>query len=153
MAGNIAQDGVYTAPSQILAPQTVTVTATSEADPSKFASATITLEPAPVTAKPEPVRARPEPQPPTSIYDGPSTGAITWSGQLEKNGSVTIDGHDASSGSLNGDLPGVPVMIDIDNKEIAVAEAPGPENGWKRLVLRSKKQKSLVVTIKWTVIR
>ena len=152
VVGNVAQDGVYTAPSQVLAPQTVTVTAASEADPSKFASATITLEPAPVTAQPEPGRPRPEPQHPNPVYGGPPRGTMTWSGQLEKNGTVTIDGHDASSGSLEGDLPGVPVMIDIDNKEIAVAEAPGPENGWKRLVLRSKKQKRLVVTIQWTVI-
>ncbi len=150
--GNVAQDGVYTAPSQILAPQTVTVTAASEAQPSKFASAAITLEPPPVTAQPEPVRPRPEPQHPNPVYGGPPRGTMTWSGQLEKNGTVTIDGHDASSGSLQGDLPGVPVMIDIDNKEIAVAEAPAPENGWKRLVLRSKKQKRLVVTIQWAVI-
>ena len=47
-AGTISTGGLYTAPSTITSQQTVTVTATSVADPTKSASATITLMP-PVT--------------------------------------------------------------------------------------------------------
>ena len=38
-------NGTYTAPSSINAPQTITITATSQADPTKFASATVNLVP------------------------------------------------------------------------------------------------------------
>ena len=44
-AGSISSSGLYTAPSSIASPQTVTVTATSQADTSKLASATIDLLP------------------------------------------------------------------------------------------------------------
>lgn len=46
--GTISTFGVYTAPANIPSPNTVTVTATSAADPSKTASATVTIKPAPI---------------------------------------------------------------------------------------------------------
>ena len=64
-----------------------------------------------------------------------------------------IDGRTAQSGTLNGALPGVPVMIDIDAREFAIAEAPSPGNGWRRLVIRSRRKTHSVVTIRWTVIK
>jgi RHS repeat-associated protein len=51
-AGAIDSAGLYTAPSSISAQQTVTVTATSLADPTKSASATITLYPTQCTTAP-----------------------------------------------------------------------------------------------------
>jgi hypothetical protein len=78
---------------------------------------------------------------------------IIWSGQLERNGLVEINGPTASFGSLRGELPGVAVLVDIDPKDIGVAEAPSPQNGWKRLVLRSRNRKHSVVTIRWTVVQ
>jgi hypothetical protein len=77
---------------------------------------------------------------------------LVWIGHLEKNGSVTIDGHSASMGSLTGALPGVPVIIDINQREFALAETPSPSNGWSRLVIRSRSKRHSVVSIKWTVI-
>ncbi len=74
---------------------------------------------------------------------------MTWSGKLKKNEAVAIDGTGASTGTLQGSLPGVPVMIEIEPKEIGVAEAPGPGNGWRRLVLRSRADRNMVVTIRW----
>jgi hypothetical protein len=44
-AGAIAATGLYTAPSSITAEQTVTITATSQADPGKSGTATVTLMP------------------------------------------------------------------------------------------------------------
>lgn len=88
-----------------------------------------------------------------ATYQGPASGVITWSGQIDKNGTVTIDGDRASSGSLNGKLPAVPVIIDIDAREFALAEVPSPSNGWKRLVVRSRNKKQTVITINWRVPR
>jgi RHS repeat-associated protein len=55
-AGSISSSGLYTAPSPIAAQQTVTVTATSQADNTKLGTATITLLPrqTPVLAWPAP---------------------------------------------------------------------------------------------------
>lgn len=50
MVGTISQTGVYTAPSSVPTPNTVTVTAVSSAQPSKFASATVTITPPSVNA-------------------------------------------------------------------------------------------------------
>jgi hypothetical protein len=47
--GSISASGLYTAPSLIASPQTVTVTAASAADGTKTGSATVTLGPAPPT--------------------------------------------------------------------------------------------------------
>ena len=77
---------------------------------------------------------------------------MIWSGQLEREGLVEITGDRASTGTLRGALPGVPVVVEIEPKDVGVAEAPGPQNGWKRLVLRSRSRRLSVVTIKWTVI-
>jgi len=79
----------------------------------------------------------------------PSSGTLTWSGHLGKNALVTIQGHSASSGSLQGQLPGVPVIIQVDPSDVGVAEAPGPQNSWKRVVLRSNKSRNIVVRIEW----
>jgi RHS repeat-associated protein len=45
-SGNVSSNGLYTAPATVNAPQTVTLTATSMADPTKSASASVTLLPA-----------------------------------------------------------------------------------------------------------
>jgi hypothetical protein len=86
-------------------------------------------------------------------YSGPRSGTINWSGQLEKDGVITIEGNGASSGSMTGGLPGVPVSIDFNSKEFALAEAPAPSNGWKRLVMRSRHTRHSAIAIQWTVIQ
>lgn len=91
--------------------------------------------------------------PAAPAYAGPTSGTILWSGTLEKNGTVEIDGKTASVGSLQGSLPGVPVMIAIAAKEFAVAVAPSPANNWTRLVIRSKKRRHAVIQIQWTVVQ
>jgi len=47
--GTLSASGLYAAPATTTAAQTLTVTASSQADPTKSAPATITLEPAPCT--------------------------------------------------------------------------------------------------------
>jgi hypothetical protein len=79
----------------------------------------------------------------------PAAGSFTWSGQLHKNGTLTIDGASASEGALGGALPGVPVLVEIDQKDLGVVEPPSPSNQWRRLVLRSRADRHTVVTIRW----
>jgi hypothetical protein len=86
-------------------------------------------------------------------YTGPSSGTLIWSGRLEKGGTVTIEAGQISSGTLQGGLPGVPVLIEMDQREFAMAETPSPSNGWQRLVFRSRNKRHSVISIKWIVIR
>ena len=78
---------------------------------------------------------------------------IVWSGHLKKNGLVTIQGQSATSGTLEGALPGVPVMIQVAPSNIGVAEFPGPQNGWKKVVLRGSKRQDVVVRIQWKTLQ
>jgi len=106
--------------------------------------------------RPEPAPAVSAPPPPAKpAHSGPRSGVLIWSGQLERNGLIEIAGGTASGlpGTLRGELPGVPVIIEVEPKDVGVAEAPSPQNGWKRLVLRSRGQRMSVVTIKWTVVQ
>lgn len=130
--GTLSQDGVFVAPSSIPVDQVTRVTATSVLDPSRSATALVMLKP----------------------YSGPMTGMFTWSGQIEKNGTVTIDDAGASRGQVLGNmLPGLPVQISLDNNnEFALERAPGPSNGWKRLTIRSRRGKRSNVRITWLVV-
>jgi hypothetical protein len=106
--------------------------------------------PAPVTpAQPQTTA------PPASTaarYTGPSSGMLMWSGKLDRNSVVTIDGSSASTGTLTGSLPGVPVTLETDLTNVGFAEMPSPSNGWKKVSLRSKKSQNIVVNIRWRVI-
>lgn len=83
----------------------------------------------------------------------PSSGTIIWSGHLRKNALVTIQGNSASSGLLKGQLPGVPVIIQVVPSNVGVAVSPGPQNGWKKVVLRGSKSQKIVVTIEWRILQ
>ncbi len=146
-------------------PQTAPpATPLAQAPPAESPPAPVTPAPAvPSESAPAP-RAqilRPETTPAPSAppalaqpaYSGPRSGYVIWSGQLEREGLVEITGGRASIGTLRGELPGVPVLVEIEPKDVGVAEAAGPQNGWKRLVLRSRNRRLSVVTIKWTVMQ
>jgi hypothetical protein len=87
-----------------------------------------------------------------AAYSGPSLGTILWTGIVEQNGTITIDGNRVSPGSMTGGLPGVPVQIELVTRDVAVAEAPGPGNGWRRLVIRSGRRQT-EVSLRWNVLR
>jgi hypothetical protein len=97
--------------------------------------------PAVTTLRPPPAPATP-PAPGIKAYGGPKSGVVNWSGRIEKNGTVALDGK----------LPGVPVMINIDTKEFAIVEAPSPANGWNRVVIRSKNKRHTVIAVGWAVL-
>ncbi len=90
----------------------------------------------------------PLPEPPPAVsYTGPSSGKFIWTGYLAPGQTVTIDGRRASSGSVNGVLPGVPVRISVYPGEFSasglsvfsaatrhqtgpVTETRSAQNGW-----------------------
>jgi hypothetical protein len=105
-------------------------------------------------AKPMPRTAVVPPPTPQPVQPAvPSSGTVIWSGHIDKNALITIQGDSPSSGRLEGQLPGVPVMIQIHPKDIGVAEFPGPENGWKKVVLRGNKSRDVVVRIQWQTLQ
>ncbi|MFN7920258.1 MAG: hypothetical protein U0Q16_09185 [Bryobacteraceae bacterium] len=110
---------------------------------------TAPVEQAPAPA-PAPVAATPAPPPAEAaapVYTGPRRGRLIWSGYLAPNGSLTINGRNASSGTVNGALPGVPVRVSAfpaefsrgglsvysANQQLAqqeVVESRSAQNGW-----------------------
>ncbi|MFI5110085.1 MAG: choice-of-anchor Q domain-containing protein [Terriglobales bacterium] len=88
MSGN-----VYNAPASVTAQQTVTVTATSAADPSKFASATVTLVPVSITISPTSFSLNPgQSHPFTATVTGSSNTGVNWSatgGTVDGSGNYT----------------------------------------------------------------
>jgi hypothetical protein len=101
--GSIDQSGNYTAPSLIGTQQTVTVTATSQADTTKSASATVTLFP-PMTISISPLTA--------TLYAGQQqtfsatvtntfNSAVTWSISPAGTGSISASGVYTAPASIS----------------------------------------------------
>jgi hypothetical protein len=95
--GSVSSSGMYTAPSVISAQQNVTLTATSVANPAKFAAATVTLKPGvSVTLSPTSIslHAKQTQQftPTVSTTSNSQTVAVTWSLNPPGVGSVSSSG-------------------------------------------------------------
>jgi hypothetical protein len=87
------------------------------------------------------------------LYNGPQSGVATWTGKLEKNGTLTITGGTPSMGVLAGaGLPGVPVHVTIDQANLGFVETPSAANGYRRLILKSHGGHDKIV-IRWTVVQ
>jgi hypothetical protein len=101
--GTIASDGTYTAPGIAPGPLNVTVTATSVADPTKTATATVqiltthvlAISPANATVALEQTQSF------TATLDGTPTRAVTWSVNGVAGGNTTV-GTISNSPSQNG---------------------------------------------------
>jgi len=116
--GMLLPNGLYIAPQRISPGEhMIRVTATSDADPSKSVTAEITLKHA--------------------VYSGPLQGTLVWSGNIERNKTLTIESSQVSSGKLTGSLPGVPIAIRVNTSQVTVVTAPTQSNGWKTIVLRT----------------
>jgi hypothetical protein len=130
--GTLNQEGLYTAPIVVIADQIARITATSVADPSRSATAIVTLK----------------------RYSGPMIGTLIWSGSLARNGTVTIDDSGPSLGTVQGSmLPGLPVLITLDNnRDYGLSEPPSIRNGFRRLTITSRRGRGNGVKITWTVV-
>src|SRR5260370_32606372 len=79
----------------------------------------------------------------------PSSGILLWSGKVEKDGMIVIDGAKSDSGTVNGALPGVPITVRVEPKGFTVSDPPSAANGWKRIAIHSQKKAHIVVTVFW----
>ena len=99
--GKISATGLYSAPDKSFPPQTVTITATSQADPTKSASATIMLSSPNVTVSPSPVTISTpgETVQFTATTTNISQSAVTWTVDYANLGtSVGGEGSVSSTG-------------------------------------------------------
>jgi eukaryotic-like serine/threonine-protein kinase len=80
------------------------------------------------------------------------SGIITWSGQLEKNAVLVLAPPKASVGSVTGELPGKPVSIEVEPKEVIIRQRPNEANGYKILMLQSGSNRFTSITIYWKTI-
>jgi hypothetical protein len=123
-------------------------TASSPSPPPATAPATSLVQPA-APLFPERVQPAPSPLAPPhpAAYMGPGSGKIIWTGFLPANGSLTIAGRRASTGSVNAALPGAPVRVTVYPAEFSssglsvysaaprhsrgnVEEPRSAQNGW-----------------------
>ncbi len=114
---------------------------------------TIVQRPSPPTTAAEVVEqekpSRPSGPPP---YTGPRAGIIEWNGEVQKGEVVILEGSSSNSGTVRGQLPGVPCLVDLTGEKVAITESPGISNQWKRLGLRFDKKGKARVTIRWQVL-
>lgn|GEM_PF-5348179 len=78
-----------------------------------------------------------------------SAGTLVWKGRLRRGAVVSIDGARATTGMLQGALPGVPVVVESASPNVRITEMPGPANGWKRIAFESLRDQNAVVTLHW----
>ncbi len=113
--GTITGGGVYTAPSSVPSPNTVTVSVTSQAAPSLTANATVTLQPAAVAVLVSPasasVAAGATETLTANIINGGGNTAVTWTvdGVANGNSSVgTITSTDSNEDAVTYTAPATP---------------------------------------------
>lgn len=100
---------------------------------------------------------KPLPSPRPSLdpnqYYGPLKGELTWTGRLSAQGELIIQAGHCDIGSISGDLPRVPVVIDVPSG-LSLSEPPAAENRWDRLALRNRSGKQLdSISISWRVVQ
>jgi len=82
-----------------------------------------------------------------------TAGTILWSGELDKNSILVLTKDKASIGSVKGRLPGRPVQVEVEPKELSIRQMPDRANGWSQIVLYSGKKKYTSIKIRWSIIQ
>jgi len=82
-----------------------------------------------------------------------TTGTVIWTGRLDRNSVLVITQRQASVGSIVGELPGVPVSIELDPADLVVRQMPGPQNQWKQIILYSGPNRYRSITLYWKTLR
>jgi len=104
-------------------------------------------------ATPDTSAANPKALPIPAAKPQPESGTITWSGNLEKNSILVLAEQTATIGSMEGRLPGQPVHIEVEPKDLLVRQHPGESNRWSQIILYSGNRKYSSITIRWKLIR
>jgi serine/threonine protein kinase len=114
---------------------------------------------------PPAAKASPLPSPPSNLaplrapirpeeYSGPLRGNVAWAGSLEPGGTLVIQGGKAASGLLQGDLPRVPVTVDLIGGGVEVAEPPTSANQFDRVAIRNTSTSAVRgLVIRWRVAK
>ncbi|MGO9263237.1 MAG: serine/threonine-protein kinase [Bryobacteraceae bacterium] len=131
-----------------------------EEQPSKAADAHRPPPPAPVQPSPAAAPAPPAAVPPVrpmlqpDEYGGPLRGELRWAGSLQAGATLIIQGGRAVSGSLTGDLPRVPIAVEVLTTGVAVVQQPSAANQWDQVVVRNTSAAPLDgIQIRWRVAR
>jgi len=126
-----------------VAPSPVEVVPSNPAPALKLPTASVPAAPPP----PAPSTQAPKPQPAAK----PRSGRLIWTGELAKNGLLSITPGGPSSGSMNGRVPATPVSVAVyagelvsggievyvnDPKRGDIAEPPSAKNGWQTTVFK-----------------
>jgi hypothetical protein len=78
---------------------------------------------------------------------------VVWAGDANKDQLLKIEKDSATYGRVTGALPGVPCTVTVQPTDVGIAEAPGPGNGFSRIVLRFRRNIRTNVIIKWNLLR
>lgn len=98
-------------------------------------------------------RAAPDPKrEPLGIpYSGPRSGTIAWKGVIRGVELITIDGNKASVGTVTGELPGVPVLINPVKSKVAIVRSPSPRDRFRSLTLRVTGNGQMRLVFHWSL--
>lgn len=103
VTGNVATDGIYTAPASISSAQTITITATSVADPTKSGSTTATIQPVAVTITPGSATLfAGDTQQFTPAVTGANNTSVTWTLSPPGIGTLSTTGLYTAPNPLGG---------------------------------------------------
>jgi hypothetical protein len=87
-----------------------------------------------------------------SQYNGPLEGDIHWKGKVVNNLGLTIQAGQVNVGEITGDLPRVPVTIEITSGQGTIIAVPAKKNQWDHLSVRNLSGKPMTsMTIHWKV--
>jgi serine/threonine protein kinase len=114
------------------------------------------LTPPPQPPGPNSRRTLPPPRPSVDLakYAGPREGEIHWSGRVLKNTGMMIQGGEVNIGTISGDLPRVPVKIELVGSQATLVALPTERNHWDHIAVRNLSggpMKNLV--IRWKVVK
>lgn len=129
--------------------QTVQPAETAPPAPAKTREAPAVLRREASTAPSEPAATKVSP---AEVPSGPRFGKLVWSGKINRNTILTIEGNRAVLGAVEGELPGLPVTVEVEPREITVVEPPSAQNRWKRLILRTGQQRVTHIEITWSLV-
>lgn len=87
-----------------------------------------------------------------ATYSGPLEGDLHWKGRILNNTGLIIQGGQVNAGELTGDLPRVPVTVEVVSGKATMIIAPANRNKWDHIALRNFSGSPLkAVVIHWKV--
>ena len=134
--------------------------------PPPVSSAPVLLEQRPDTGSSSTTPSQSEPGPSSAApaYAGPASGVVIWTGVLSNGSVLTIQGKQASTGSVTGRLPATPVRVTAYPAELSSAgltvftadqrhagaglkEPPSARNSWTQTFYRYAPDRTRTVEV------